>query len=453
MPISMLRPDRCCGCRFYTPARSLLRMPRRSWVSVFSPIDALNGGFTVDLIHRDSPNSPFYNASETHSQRVAKALRRSINHLNRFKPTFSVPPNSLQTDLISDSGGYLLNYSVGTPPVPKLAIADTGSDLIWLQCKPCIECYNQTAPVFDPEMSTTYKTVSCTSSLCKSTYNSCSIDGTRCQYSVEYEDKSFSMGNLAVETITLGSTTGHSVPLPKTIIGCGHNNNEIGEIKAASTGIFGLGGGKVSLVSQLHSSIGGKFSYCLVPSIYPQDNTSSKLSFGSHAVVSGFGTMSTPLEYKRSDTFYNLTLEAMSVGSKRLELSGSSGSGDSKGNIIIDSGSTLTSFPTEFYSKFESAVAEEINFQRINDPSHSLSLCYNKSDDVHVPGITAHFSGADVKLNPTTTFFRITDEISCLAFVAGEPSIFGNMAQSNLLVGYDLVEKTISFKPTDCTKL
>ncbi|XP_065635492.1 aspartic proteinase CDR1-like [Quercus suber] len=181
-------------------------------------------------------------------------------------------------------------------------------------------------------MSTTYETVSCTSSLC------------------------------------------HSVTLPKTIIRCGHNNNDIGESKA-STGIVGLGGGKASLVSQLHSSIGGKFSYSLVPSIYSQDNTSSKLSFGSHTVVSSFGIVSTPLEYKRSNTFYNLTLEVMSVGSKRLELNGSSGSGGSKGNIIIDSGSTLTSFPTEFYSKFELVVVEEINFEHIDDPSHQLSLC------------------------------------------------------------------------------
>ncbi|XP_065622272.1 aspartic proteinase CDR1 [Quercus suber] len=373
---------------------------------IFSPIEALNGGFTVDFIHRDSPNSPFYNASETHSQRVAKALRCSINRLNRFKPTSSVPPNSLQTDLISDSGGYLLNYSVGTPPVPKLAIVDSGSD----------SGYSASLAL------------------------------------MEYGDESFSKGDIAVETITLGSTTGHSVTLPKTIIGCGHDNNDTGESKA-STGIVGLGGGKAFLVSQLHSSIGGKFSYSLVPSIYSLDNASSKLSFGSHALVSGFGTVSTPLEYKRSDTFYNLTLEAMSVGSKRLELSGTSGSGGSKGNIIIDSGSTLISFPTEFYSKFESVVAEEINFERIDDPSHQLSLCYNNSDDMYFPIIAAHFSVADGKLNPAFTFVPVTYGIVCLAFAASEPSIFGYLAQSNLLVGYDLVEKTISFKPTDCTKL
>ncbi|XP_075645568.1 aspartic proteinase CDR1-like [Castanea sativa] len=144
----------------------------------------------------------------------------------------------------------------------------------------------------------------------------------------------------------------------------------------------------------------------------------------------------------------------MSVGNKRLELSSSYASGGSKGNIIIDSGTTLTYFPAEFYSKFESAVAEEINFERIDHPSHLL--CYNISDhDIDVPNITAHFSGADVKLNLTSTFFPITDdhELECLAFQAGQQSIFGNLARSNVLVGYDRVEKTVSFKPMDCTKL
>ena len=419
----------------------------------FSLIEALNEGFSLDLIHRDSPKSPFYNPSETHSQRVAKALRRSINRVNSFKPSSSVSPNSLQTDIFSDSGEYLMKYFVGTPPVPILGIADTGSDLIWLQCKPCTECYNQTGPFFDPEKSTTYKRISCTSSQCESLdYTSCSKDSTSCQYSVNYGDKSFSKGDLAVDTLTLNSTSSRPVPFPKTIIGCGLNYSLTSGV--TGFGIVGLGGGKASLVSQLHSSIGGKFSYCLMPFIYSQDNTSSKLNFGSHAVVSGFGTVSTPLVlHKRPHTYYYLTLEAMSVGNKRLELSSSSASGGSKVNIIIDSGSTLTYFPAEFYSKFESAVAEEINFERIHDPSHLLGLCYNNSDDIDVPNITAHFSGADVKLNPTNAFWPITDELVCLAFRAGQLSIFGNVAQSNMLVGYDHVEKTVSFKPTHCTKL
>ncbi|XP_030963042.1 aspartic proteinase CDR1-like [Quercus lobata] len=418
----------------------------------FTLIEALNGGFSVDLIYRDSLDSPFYNAFETHSQRVAKALRRSINHVNHFKPSSSVSPNLAQTDIISNSGEYLIKYSVGTPLVAILGIADTGSDLIWLQCKPCPECYNQAAPFFDPKMSTTYKSVSCTSSQCESVGNtSCSNDGTSCQYSVSYDDQSFSNGDLAVDTFTLGSTTSDNpVSLPETIIGCGHDNN--GTFSAKGSGIVGLGHGTVSLVSQL-SSIGGKFSYCLVP-LTSRVEKSSKLNFGSNAVVSSPGTVSTPLVPNSQDTSYFLTLEAMSVGSKRLEMSGSSGSEDLEGNIIIDSGTTLTTLPTEFYSTFESAVAEEIDLERGDDPSQFLSLCYKRtSDSIEIP-ITAHFTGADVKLNPDTTFIQINEELSCMAFRANqEITIFGNLAQSNLLVGYDLVKKTVSFKPTDCTKL
>ena len=421
----------------------------------FSLTEALNGGFSVDLIHRDSPNSPFYNPSETSSQRIANALHRSVNRVNHFKPKSPVSTNSFQTDVISNSGEFLIKYSVGTPPVPMLSIVDTGSDLIWIQCTPCTKCYNQTAPLFDPKKSETYKKVSCSSSQCKSLERTkCSNDGKNCQYSMSYGDSSYTNGELAMDTLTLGSTTSQSVPFPKTIIGCGHDNH--GSFGKEGSGIVGLGGGAVSLVSQLHSSIGGKFSHCLIP-LNSKGKNSSKLNFGSNAVVSGSGVVSTPIVQNSQNpvTYYFLTLEAMSVGRKRLELSDSSTFEDLKGNIIIDSGTTVTILPEYFYSKFELAVEEAINLKRSDDPSLILSLCYKTSkDDIGAPRITAHFTGADVMLSPKTTFIRLSEKFLCLAFGAGDTlSIFGNLAQSNLLVGYDLVKKTVSFKPTDCTKL
>ena len=425
----------------------------------FSLIEASNGGFSVDLIHRDSPNSPFYDPSETPSQRIAKALRRSINRVNHFKLTSSLSTNAAQADIISNRGEYLLKYYVGTPPVQILGIADTGSDLIWLQCKPCNGCYKQTAPLFDPTRSRTYKEVSCSSSQCQSLEGtSCSgSDDSSCSYSVSYGDRSFSNGDLAIDTLTLGSTTSRPVPLPKTIIGCGHNNG--GTFNANGSGIVGLGGGAVSLVSQLDSSIDGKFSYCLIP-LTSQGDTTSKLNFGSNAVVSGSGAVSTPIVPKNIDTFYYLTLEAISVGRKRIELTKPSQVGDSaEGNIIIDSGTTLTILPSDLYPDFESAVKAEIDLAPTEDPSGVLSLCYvSSSDDFRGPSITAHFTGADVNLSSSTTFIRVDEQVVCLAFVAasdepGSISIFGNLAQANVLVGYDVVKKTVSFKPTDCTKL
>ena len=94
-----------------------------------------------------SPNTPFYDPLETPSQCITKALRRSINRVNHFKPTSALSTNATQANIISNGGEYLLEYSVGTPPVQILGIADTGSELIWLQCKPCNVFYKQIAPL------------------------------------------------------------------------------------------------------------------------------------------------------------------------------------------------------------------------------------------------------------------------------------------------------------------
>ncbi|XP_050280899.1 aspartic proteinase CDR1-like [Quercus robur] len=145
------------------------------------------------------------------------------------------------------------------------------------------------------------------------------------QYFVDYYDGSGSSSDadFAVDTLTLGSTTSRPVPLPKSIIGCGHDNERF--TNANGSGVVGLGRGAISLVSQLGSSIDGKFSYCLIP-FTSHGNTTSKLNFGSNAVVSGSGAVSTPLVLGQ-DSYYYITLEAIRVGRKRIDLTGASESG------------------------------------------------------------------------------------------------------------------------------
>nr|KYP40846.1 Aspartic proteinase nepenthesin-1 [Cajanus cajan] len=306
--------------------------------------------------------------------------------------------------------------------------------------------------MFDPSKSTTYKTLPCSSDTCESA-RSTSCKGRTCEYSINYGDGSHSHGDLSVDTLTLASTNGSRVTFPKTVIGCGHSNTV--SFQGRSSGIVGLGGGPVSLITQLSSSIDGKFSYCLAP-MFTNSNSSSQLNFGDNAVVSGDGTVSTPIIGHDQEIFYYLTLESFSVGKKRVEFgSPISDESSEEGNIIIDSGTTLTLLPSDVYSNLESAVADEIALERVKDPSNLLSLCYKttSSGEVDVPTITAHFSGADVKLNAINTFVEVADGIICFAFHPSDDigAIFGNLAQQNLLVGYDLQESTLSFKPTDCT--
>jgi len=177
--------------------------------------EPLKGGFSVELIHRDSPKSPLYNPTKTLFQKLNNSFHRSLDRVKHFYPKPKATQNTPQSVIISNQGEYLVKYSIGTPPFEVMGIADTGSDLIWSQCKPCEQCYKQTSPLFDPSKSKTYKPVSCYSRVCQSvgqTY--CSSDADpNCQYTVSYGDGSHSQGNLAFDTLSLGSTTGQKCTL------------------------------------------------------------------------------------------------------------------------------------------------------------------------------------------------------------------------------------------------
>ena len=258
-----------------------------------------------------------------------------------------------------------------------------------------------------------------------------------------YGDGSSSGGDVALDTVTLGSTA----RFPQTVIGCGHDNT--GVFSNKGSGIVGLGNSAISLVSQLSTSIAGKFSYCLVP--FDKPDAKSKLNFGTNAVVSGPGAVTTPLTTSESDVFYTLTLEAVSVGPTRINpISAKS----AEGNIIIDSGTTLTVLPSNLYTGFEAALKAQIKLPVVKDPEASNLCFYSPESTFKVPTIIAHFTGgADVTLSAPYTFLG-NETITCMAFTPADDdiAIFGNLAQADQLVGYDIVKKTVSFKPTDCTK-
>ncbi|CAN1271758.1 Aspartic proteinase CDR1 [Linum perenne] len=396
-------------------------------------------------MHRDSVNSPFYDRLETPSQRTGNTVRRAVSRVTRFTDML----HAVAAPLIANDGEYLMNISLGSPPFPVLAIADTGSDIIWTQCQPC------DAPVFDPKFSTTYRPVSCSSAACTTLSGEgsfCPAHGDICQYEASYGDGSKTEGDIATETLTLGTTTlGATMAFPNTVFGCGHENT--GTFDAKGSGIIGLGKGPASLISQLGSIAGGKFSYCMVPYITPNQTTST-MHFGQNAVVSGPKVVTTPLlSSNLGQTFYALDLEFVSVGRTIIPFDGPSFSKNA-GNIIIDSGTTLTIVPTHFLSEFSTALEAQVTgANRTSDPQGFLSLCYVASDSMEFPDIVMHFKGGDVALTPVNLFFPMSDTVICLAFYGNDDvSIYGNLAQQDFLVGYDLQKRTVSFKHTDCTK-
>ncbi|KAL5062258.1 hypothetical protein RYX36_023995 [Vicia faba] len=404
---------------------------------------ALNNGFSVELIHRDSSNSPLYEPTQNKYKCVVNAIRRSMNYLSYKNSLTNIPKSTI----IPDFGEYIMTYSLGTPPVKIYGIVDTGSDIVWLQCQPCRQCYKQVTPIFDPSKSKSYKNLLCSSKQCKSVdFHSCSKNNS-CEYSVDYVGGTVSEGDLGVETLTLDSTSGHSISFPNFVIGCGHKNTM--SFQGRNSGVVGIGGGPISLITQLGLSIGGKFSYCFGPST---SNSTSKLNFGDAAVVSGQGVVSTTLVKKSSPIFYFVTLNAFSVENKRIGFS----KPPVEGNFIIDSGTTLTILPSDLYKNVESTLVALVKLERVKDPNGILSLCYSDKSNKYVfPKIMAHFKGADVGFNSISTFIPVADGVVCLAFAPSQDGsgVIGNLAQQNLLVGYDLNRNIVSFKAADCTKV
>nr|XP_004244683.2 aspartic proteinase CDR1-like [Solanum lycopersicum] len=376
-------------------------------LSIVSGRKSING-FTLDLIHRDSPQSPYHDPSKTPFERLQKAFHRSFSRAS-FLGRKSV--DSIESTLTPNKGEFLMKIAIGTPPIDTFVNADTGSDLTWTQCEPCYNCFKQLTPIFNPKNSSSYKTINCHNKLCQGLL----CDNNTCNYEVRYGDRSHTMGDLSIETFTFASTSTQNVSIPNIVFGCGHNNG--GTFSNATSGIFGLGGGNVSIVNQMHNEIKGKFSYCLIPLelLLDSSNATSHINFGDNAVVSGPDVISTPVYKKESPTFYYLNLKGVSIGNKTLGFISSPSSRPEydRGNIIIDSGTMLTYVPDEFYSNLESLLIRSINATRKHGTYMGLDLCYESSENgtIDVPKIVAHFTNADLELS-TSNIFSQVEEVS-----------------------------------------
>ncbi|KAF3586822.1 hypothetical protein F2Q69_00028683 [Brassica cretica] len=424
-----------------------------------SSYSAHSQDLTFKLIHRDSPHSPLYNPLHTVSDRLKAGFLRSISRSRRF----STKTDDLQSGLISNGGEYFMSISIGTPPSKVLAIADTGSDLTWVQCKPCEHCYKQNGSIFDKTHSSTYKTEGCDSKPCNALAKKekgCDRSGKICKYLYGYGDQSYTKGDVATETISIDSSSGSPVSFPGTVFGCGYNNS--GTFDGTGSGIVGLGRGPLSLISQLGSSIGKKFSYCLSNTSYSTNGT-GVINLGTNSMPSnpskGSAVLTTPLIYKTQNTYYYLNLEAITVRKTKIPYTGGGGGGGyslnekATGNIIIDSGTTFTFQESGFYEKFGAAVEASVTgAKRASDPQGMLIHCFKAGyKKIGLPEITMHFTGADVKLSPTNAFLKKDEEIVCLSMIpTTDVAIYGNLVQADFRVGYDLEAKTLSFQRIDC---
>ncbi|KAL3693620.1 hypothetical protein R1sor_007271 [Riccia sorocarpa] len=402
----------------------------------------------VEMLH-------FQHAMENLSitERVQMAVKRSVERLNYFHSRITKQDAPYQTaatfssPVYSNQGSYLMSIQLGSPPSPVkfVAIADTGSDLVWIQGMPCTNCFQQPDPMYDPSRSPTAQKTTCSDNLCKALpRNSCNQNTANCQYYYAYGDQSTTQGDFYRDIVTLTSTQNVPRQFYNFGFGVGHNNKGTFQ---DTDGLVGLGQGPLSLVSQLGSNFDNVFSYCLTD-FYSSSSKTSPLYLGS---VSVQGIQYTPLVTNNANpTFYYVDVRGIQVGGQPLQYPSGTFAIDSSGNggFILDSGTTVTQLPQGAYKPLVSTLESLINYPRVDGSRIGFDLCYDLSgtQNPSVPSVVFQFQGVNLDLPGNNIFLQVDNAGTfCLAIQGSSFSlgIYGNVQQQNFQVVHDRANRRI----------
>ncbi|KAJ7964357.1 aspartyl protease family protein 2 [Quillaja saponaria] len=381
-------------------------------------------------------------------------------------------PGQLMATLASGaslgSGEYFIDVFVGTPPKHFSLILDTGSDLNWIQCVPCYDCFEQEGPHYDPKHSSSFRNISCHDPRCQLVSSPdpsrpCKAENQTCPYYYWYGDSSNTTGDFAVETFTvnLSTSTGWKQELKQAknvMFGCGHWNRGLFH---GAAGLLGLGRGPLSFSSQLQSLYGHSFSYCLVDR--DSDTTvSSKLIFGEDKDLLNHPNLNFTSfiagKENPADTFYYVQIKSIMVGEKVVNIPEEiwKFTPEGAGGTIIDSGTTLTYFADPAYQIIKKAFMKEIKgYAVVKNPV--LDLCYNVTgiEEMHLPEFGIVFADGGVWNFPVENYFFQfkPDDVICLAIMKtphSPLSIIGNYLQQNFHVLYDIKKSRLGYAPMRC---
>eukprot|EP00250_Pteridium_aquilinum_P025023 c30017_g1_i1 orf=75-1583(-) len=436
--------------------------------------DEINGAsLTMKLVHRDSPSSPLRDPHATPEESLKERLTRDSARAQALSTraklaskrvqksslvaetvTYTVKEEAiagftgpLMSGLKEGSGEYFTRLGVGTPPRQTYMVVDTGSDIMWLQCAPCVDCYDQTDPVFNPAYSSSFRRLACTSPMCRMLeLHGCASRSNLCIYQVAYGDGSFTEGEFSMEAVSFSGATMQNVA-----IGCGHDNEGL---FAGAAGLFGLGGGSLSFPSQMGTQFSKIFSYCLMDR---NRQGSSTLIFGNTGVPRG--TLFTPLlRNPNLETFYYVSMTGISVGGSMLTIPAEAFKMDVSGNggVIVDSGTSVTRLVEVAYGPLRSAFRAATQNLPFSGGFSLFDTCYDLSGQtrVKVPVLALHFEGGAEMVLPASNYVIPVDGQGtyCLAFAStsGDLSIIGNIQQEGFRVVFDGISSRLGFAANQC---
>ncbi|ONK69130.1 uncharacterized protein A4U43_C05F19660 [Asparagus officinalis] len=197
----------------------------------------------------------------------------------------------MRSGAYTGTGQYFVRFRVGTPAQKFMLVADTGSDLTWVNCK-----YEERRKkkrkkrsgsgrkgkrVFEAGLSRSFHPIECSSAMCVTelpfSLTTCPVPTAPCAYDYGYSDGSTAQGFFAKESATIDLSNGHKKKLKGLVVGC--TSSSVGSGFRSSDGVLGLGHSNISFAQKATSHFGGRFSYCLVDHLSPK-NASAYLTFG-----------------------------------------------------------------------------------------------------------------------------------------------------------------------------
>uniref|UniRef100_A0A803NA03 Peptidase A1 domain-containing protein n=1 Tax=Chenopodium quinoa TaxID=63459 RepID=A0A803NA03_CHEQI len=228
------------------------------------------------------------------------------------------------------------------------------------------------------------------------------------------------IAELHSENILMPSTSNNKpLNLKNFTFGCAHST--LGE----PIGVAGFGRGSLSLPAQLANlspDLGNQFSYCLVSHSF--DSTKlrhpSPLILGKYKETEIDQYVYTPmLENPKHPYFYSVGLEAISVGSRRIEAPENLRRVDIQGNggVVVDSGTTYTMLPSKLYkavaAELERRAGKVLKRATQTESMTGLRPCFYMHGGkgslglgVVIPSLTLHFGRNSSVVLPKKNYFH-----------------------------------------------
>ncbi|KAI9191052.1 hypothetical protein LWI28_002891 [Acer negundo] len=443
VPVSSLLPSTVCNCSRKVSSKGYLEL-----VHIHGPCSELNQGKAKtpslsEILLRDQARVQSINS------------RRYMNSDGnyRFKQTKSTTL-PFGYDYSIGGANFYAKIDIGTPGQSNYVMLDTGSDITWIQCKPCAHCFKQPIPIFDPSKSSSHTTLPCNSSKC----NLLSVSrpphlrgcvSNKCLYRSGYLDGSFSKGYFVQDKLTFPTANRKSkVVVNNYLFGCGVNNSDANS--ESSIGLMGLSRAPISFVYQTAPLFKKYFSYCL-----PSDFSSTGyLTFGKPDDLNNKYIKFTPIPTTpQQSQFYDVIITGISVAGKKLPIKSSV---YADGGAVVDSGTAVTRLQPEAYGALRSAFRKEMALYKFIGEVENIDTCYDFSsyETVVIPKVSFYFEGgAELEVDVKGIMLAEDVKTVCLAFTAaddGNGAILGNLMQRTVQVVYDVEGRRVGFGPGTC---